>query len=98
MKYNFDILTKSCFGLIDETFLGANGVAHLHVKVPAHSVDADAMEPAVRQVVEGGAEHVGVPVRLQVIPDLQAPCDTCEGKEGGRKDAWFQYQSAIEAR
>lgn len=41
------------------------------------------MEPAVRQVVEGGAEHVGVPVRLQVVPDLQAPCDAREGKEGG---------------
>lgn len=58
------------------------------------------MEPAVRQVVEGGAEHVGVPVRLQVVPDLQAPCDAREGKEGrgGGKDAWFQNQSAIEAR
>lgn len=46
-------------------FWGASWVVpHLHIKVPAHSVDADAMEPAVRQVVEGGAEHVGVPVRL----------------------------------
>lgn len=34
------------------------------------------MQPPVRQVVEGGAEHVRAAVRLQVIPDLQAPCGT----------------------
>lgn len=47
--------------------------AHLHIKVPPHSVDSYPVESSVRQVVEGGAEYVRTPVCLQVIPDLQTP-------------------------
>lgn len=68
--------------------------SHLHVKVPAHSVDPDAVEPAVCQVVEGGAEHIGAGlVRLQVIPDLQAPWDATEREGEKKKQKRFGFKS-----
>lgn len=49
--------------------------AHLHIKTSPHSVDPDPVEAPVRHVAARGAEDVWTPVRLQVVPDLQAPCN-----------------------
>lgn len=65
--------TPKCLKSFRHGTAGPSRSAHLHIQVFSHSVDPDSMESSVRQVTEGGAEDVGTPVCLKVVPDLQTP-------------------------
>lgn len=68
-------------------------VAHLHIKVFAHSVNSDPMKTAVCQVTRGGIEHIRAPVRLKAIPDLQSPWE--ESKKKHLKDCTFVLKAGV---
>ena len=51
-------------------------LTHLYVDIPALAVDPDAVKQSVCQAGGSGAEHIWLPVGMEVVPDLEAPWTT----------------------